>query len=42
MILTMWRDRNSARAIAEHLAEHGVRTTPQNVWKFIRRHDASR
>ena len=42
MILTMWRDRNSARAIAEHLAEHGVRTTPQNVWKFIQRHNANR
>lgn len=42
LILTLWRDRNSARAIAEHLAEHGVRTTPQNVWKFIQRHDANR
>ena len=25
--------------IAEELMKHGVRTMPQNVWKFIKRHE---
>ncbi len=40
-ILAAWKDRRSAREIAERLALRGIRTTPQNVWKFIRRHSAS-
>ncbi len=28
----------SAKAITERLAEKGVYTTTQNVWKFIKRH----
>lgn len=28
----------SAKAIAERLAEKGLHTTAQNVWKFIKRH----
>ena len=40
-ILSAWNDRRSAREIAEYLAARGVRTTPQNVWKFIKRHSAS-
>ena len=40
-ILTAWNNRQSAREIAEHLADRGIRTTPQNVWKFIQRHTAS-
>ena len=39
MILTAWQNRQSAKTIAAKLAEQGVRTTPQNVWKFIKRHD---
>ena len=39
-ILTAWKDRRSAREIADHLAERGIRTAPRNVWKFIRRHSA--
>ena len=38
-ILSLWRKRKSARAIADELTKHGIRTTPQNVWKFIKRHD---
>lgn len=39
MILEAWhKQRLSARAIADKLAEQGVRTTPQNVWKFIKNH----
>ena len=37
-IISMWNDRRSAREIAEHLADRGIRTTSQNVWKFIKRH----
>ena len=37
-ILAAWNSRRSARKIAESLALRGVRTTPQNVWKFIKRH----
>lgn len=38
-ILQAWRhERLSARAIADRLAENGIQTTPQNVWKFIQRH----
>ena len=37
-ISAAWSNRQSAREIAERLAERGVRTTPQNVWKFIKRH----
>ena len=37
-ILKAWNSRQSAREIAEHLADRGVRTTPQNVWKFIKSH----
>ena len=40
-ILAAWGRRESARKIAEHLAAHGIRTTPQNVWKFIKRHAAA-
>ena len=40
-ILTAWNNRKSAREIAEHLADRGIRTTSQNVWKFIQRHAAS-
>ena len=40
-ILAAWNDRKSAREIAEHLADRGIRTTPQNVWKFIQRHTES-
>ena len=40
-ILAAWNDRRSAREIAEYLAARGVRTTPQNVWKFIKRHSVS-
>ena len=40
-ILAAWTDRKSAREIAEHLADRGIRTTPQNVWKFIQRHTES-
>ena len=40
-ILAAWNDRRSAREIAERLALRGVRTTPQNVWKFIKRRTAS-
>ena len=40
-ILTAWNNRKSAREIAEHLADRGIRTTPQNVWKFIQRHTES-
>ena len=40
-ILTTWNNRKSAREIAEHLADHGIRTTSQNVWKFIQRHTVS-
>ena len=40
-ILTAWNNRKSAREIAEHLADRGIRTTPQNVWKFIQRHTGS-
>ena len=40
-ILTAWSNRQSAREIAEHLADQGIRTTPQNVWKFINRHTDS-
>ena len=36
-ILAAWNDRRSAREIVENLALRGVRTTPQNVWKFIKR-----
>ena len=39
-ILAAWNNRQSAREIAEHLALRGVHTTPQNVWKFIRRQSA--
>jgi len=39
-ILTAWKNRRSAREIAEHLADQGIRTTSQNVWKFIQRHTA--
>ena len=38
-ILSLWRKRKSARAIADELTKHGIYTTPQNVWKFIKRHD---
>ena len=38
-ILSLWRKRKSARAIADELTKHGIQTTPQNVWKFIKRHD---
>ena len=37
-IIAAWNGRRSAREIAENLARRGVRTTPQNVWKFIKRH----
>ena len=37
-ILAAWGRRESARKIAERLAARGIRTTPQNVWKFIKRH----
>ena len=40
-ILIAWSNRQSAREIAEHLADQGIRTTPQNVWKFIQRHTES-
>ena len=40
-ILKAWNNRQSAREIAEHLADHGIRTTSQNVWKFIQRHTES-
>ena len=40
-ILSAWGRRESARKIAERLAAHGIRTTPQNVWKFIKRHAAA-
>ena len=39
-ILTAWNNRQSARKITERLAARGVYTTPQNIWKFIRRHTA--
>ena len=39
-ILAAWNNRQSAREITERLALRGVRTTPQNVWKFIRRQSA--
>ena len=38
-ILSLWQKRKSARAIADELTKHGIQTTPQNVWKFIKRHD---
>ena len=38
-ILSLWQKRKSARAIADELTKHGIHTTPQNVWKFIQRHD---
>jgi len=37
-ILTAWRNRQSAKMIADWLGHKGVSTTPQNVWKFIKRH----
>ena len=40
-ILAAWNRRQSAREIAEHLAARGIRTTSQNVWKFIKRHSSS-
>ena len=40
-ILAAWNNRRSAREIAEHLAHRQVRTSPQNVWKFIKRHNGS-
>ena len=40
-ILTAWNNRQSARKIAERLGQRGIRTTPQNVWKFIQRHTVS-
>lgn len=39
-ILNAWKMRKSAREIAVFLAAHGVKTTPQNVWKFIKRRTA--
>ena len=39
-ILAAWNERRSAREIAERLALRGVRTTAQNVWKFIKRRTA--
>ena len=41
LILSMWHNRKSARAISEHLAKQGIQTTPQNVWKFLKRHEVS-
>ena len=41
-ILAAWNDRRSAREIAERLAIRGIHTTPQNVWKFIKRHTLDR
>ena len=38
-ILHAWQhERMSAKAIVARLAEKGVHTTAQNVWKFIKRH----
>lgn len=37
-ILTAWNRRQSAANIAAWLADHGIKTTSQNVWKFIRQH----
>ena len=38
MILNAWQnERKSAAAIAGELANLGVATSPQNVWKFIKR-----
>jgi len=37
-IISAWNHRQSAGKIAEWLQEHGIITTPQNVWKFIRVH----
>jgi len=38
-ILSLWQKRKSARAIAEEMTKHGIQTTPQNMWKFIQRHN---
>ena len=40
-ILLAWENRQSARAIADDLAKQGVRTSPQNVRIFIKRHTLS-
>jgi len=40
-IIAAWNRRRSAREIAGSLALRGVATTPQNVWKFIKRHSTA-